>query len=326
MKKGQILEGIVSRMDFPNKGVTETEEGIVSVKNVLPGQKIRLQVTKLRNGRAEGRLLCVLAPAPLEKTPDCPCFGSCGGCLSLSLPYEEQLAVKEQQVRRLLDACLLPAQGEYDFAGILDSPVQYGYRNKMEFSFGNSYKDGPLVLGMHRRGSFYDVDSAAHCQIVDEDFRQIVAATEIFFRTLPEKGREVTHFHRLHHTGYLRHLLIRKAAKTGEILAALVTTGQRPASWGEGEEARKTEEEILDDYKELLLRLPLAGSFAGILHIRNDSVSDVVQSDETTVLFGRDYFYEELLGLRFRISVFSFFQTNSYGAEVLYDTVRRFVM
>ncbi len=326
MKKGQILEGIVSRMDFPNKGVTETEEGIVSVKNVLPGQKIRLQVTKLRNGRAEGRLLSVLAPAPLENTPACPCFGSCGGCLSLSLPYEEQLAVKEQQVRRLLDACLLPAQGEYDFAGILDSPVQYGYRNKMEFSFGNSYKDGPLVLGMHRRGSFYDVDSAAHCQIVDEDFRQIVAATEIFFRTLPEKGREVTHFHRLHHTGYLRHLLIRKAAKTGEILAALVTTGQRPASWGEGEEARKTEEEILDDYKVLLSGLPLAGSFAGILHIRNDSVSDVVQSDETTVLFGRDYFYEELLGLRFRISVFSFFQTNSYGAEVLYDTVRRFVM
>ena len=71
--------------------------------------------------------------------------------------------------------------------------------------------------------------------------------------------------------------------------------------------------------------LPLEGSFAGILHIRNDSLADVVQSDETRILYGKDYFYEELLGLKFRISPFSFFQTNSLGAEVLYETARGYV-
>ncbi len=76
---------------------------------------------------------------------------------------------------------------------------------------------------------------------------------------------------------------------------------------------------------EKLVSLPLDGRLAGILHTENDSLADVVQSDATHILYGQDYFYEELLGLRFRISPFSFFQTNSLGAEVLYDTARGFV-
>ena len=85
------------------------------------------------------------------------------------------------------------------------------------------------------------------------------------------------------------------------------------------------ETELLEGFKERLLALPLDGAFAGILHIRNDSLADVVQSDETTVLYGKGYFYEELLGLKFQITPFSFFQTNSLGAEVLYETARSYV-
>ena len=75
----------------------------------------------------------------------------------------------------------------------------------------------------------------------------------------------------------------------------------------------------------MLLKLPLHGKIVGILHMVNDSVADVVRSDETKLLYGRDYFYEEILGLRFRITAFSFFQTNSLGAEVLYSTAREFI-
>lgn len=81
----------------------------------------------------------------------------------------------------------------------------------------------------------------------------------------------------------------------------------------------------LNEWKERLLALSLKGKFAGILHTINDSLADVVQSDRTDILYGQDYFYEELLGLKFRISTFSFFQTNSLGAEVLYDTARSYV-
>ena len=110
---------------------------------------------------------------------------------------------------------------------------------------------------------------------------------------------------------YLRHLLVRKAAKTGEILVALVTT--------------TTMEADLQEYVNLLLDLKLSGKIAGILHIQNDSVADIVQSDKTDILYGKDYITEELLGLQFKISTFSFFQTNSLGAEVLYNTAREFI-
>ena len=314
MKKGQILEGIVQRIDFPNKGIVETEEGICIVKNVLPGQRVRCSVSKVRNGRAEGRLLQIVETSPSECGSPCPHFGHCGGCTYLSLPYEEQLAIKEAQVKKLLES-VLGKQGTWQFEGIKASPVRFGYRNKMEFSFGDEIKDGPLALGMHKRGSFYDIVSVTECQIIDEDYRRILCCVKEYFAGLQDQGVEIRYYHRLRHIGYLRHLLVRKAAKTGEILIGLVTTAQAPDGCGE----------ILEGFCRKLLGLDLEGKIAGILHITNDAVADVVQSDETRILYGKDFFYEELLELRFKVSVFSFFQTNSYGAEVLYHTAREYI-
>lgn len=306
MKKGQVVTGIVERVDFPNKGIVKTEDGVCVVKNALPGQKVRAGINKVRKGKAEGRLLEVEEKSPIEIDSPCPHFGLCGGCTFISLPYEEQLAVKEGQVKRLLDSVLNRQQEPWIFEGIKASPVQFGYRNKMEFSFGDEVKDGPLSLGMHKRGSFYDIVSVTDCQIVDADYRAILTYTRDYFA---KEG--LPFYHRLRHEGFLRHLLVRKAARTGEILVALVTTSQiapELQSWVDG-----------------LLALSLEGKFAGILHIINDSVADVVKSDETRILYGQDYFYEELLGLKFKISTFSFFQTNSLSAEVLYETAREYV-
>ena len=311
MKKGQVLTGIVERVDFPNKGIVITDEGSCTVKNVLPGQKVTFVVSKKRNGRAEGRLLQVEENSSLEVGSPCPHFGDCGGCTYLSLPYEEQLRIKETQVHTLLSHALAGQEQEWCFEGIKGSPRQLSYRNKMEFSFGDEYKDGPLALGMHKRGSFYDIVTVSECRIVDEDYREILTLTRNYFGG-------TAFYHRLRHEGYLRHLLVRKATKTGEILIALVTTSQLDGLQGE-ETAR------LEEWKNQLLDLNLVGKITGILHIVNDSVADVVQSDRTDILYGQDYFYEELLGLKFKISTFSFFQTNSLGAEVLYETARDYI-
>mgnify|MGYP000757123420 CR=1 FL=1 len=310
MKKGDYCEAVVETIEFPNKGVLHIDGERVIVKNALPGQTIRFVINKKRKGKCEGRLLEVLAPSSLEQTEGtCPHFGICGGCLYQSLPYEEQLKIKEQQVKSLIDGVC----SSYVFEGIKGSPVFKGYRNKMEFSFGDEFKDGPLALGMHRRGSFYDIVNTPECQIVNQDFCKILTYTLEYFTE-----KKAGYYKKLQHVGYLRHLLVRRAVKTGEILAALVTSGQT-------ETLETGEEELLEGWRAGLLSLPLEGSFAGILHIRNDSLADVVQSDETRILYGKDYFYEELLGLNFRISPFSFFQTNSLGAEVLYETARGYV-
>lgn len=312
MKKGQVYEGIVERIDFPNKGIVIVEEengsqGKCVVKNALPGQKVRFLVNKLRKGKAEGRLLEIIEKSASEKTEGvCPHFGICGGCTYISLPYEKQLEIKEKQVKDLLDSVLCKQDVPCVFESVKRSPKEYEYRNKMEFSFGDEVKDGPLSLGMHKRGSFYDVVKVDSCQIVDEDYREILSTTLAYFDNL-----NASFYHRLRHEGYLRHLLVRKASKTGEILIALVTTTQ--------------ENYDLSEFVKILLDLDLSGKIVGILHTKNDSLADVVQSDETVTLYGQDYFYEELLGLKFKISEFSFFQTNSFGAEVLYQTAREYI-
>ena len=324
MKKGQVYEGSVVRVDFPNKGIVCVGDETAVVKNSLPGQKVKFSVNKVRKGKAEGRLLEVTEKSPLETGRTCSLFGLCGGCTYLSLPYEEQLKVKEEQVKRLLDSVLNKQEEAWAFEGIKGSPKAYEYRNKMEFSFGDEYKDGPLALGMHKRGSFYDIVTVADCEIVDADYRLILQTVRDYFARV-----KVSFFHRMSHEGYLRHLLVRKASRTGEILVALVTTSQDPWQGETAVEGSLDADALITGFKDLLLSLEqdgkLVGKFAGILHITNDSIADVVQSDHTELLYGQEYFYEELLGLKFKISTFSFFQTNSYSAEVLYQTARDYV-
>lgn len=304
MKKGEIYEGIIGRFDFPDKGIIDHSEGRIAVKHALPGQKVRVMINKKRGGKCEGRILEVIEPSSLEYAENpCPHFGICGGCTYQTIPYEEQLKIKEQQVKTLLDGVVTD---DYVFEGIKPSPVADAYRNKMEFSFGDEYKDGPLSLGMHKRGSFYDVVTTTECKIVDTDFCDILKATKEFFEALG-----IGFYKKMQHTGYLRHLLVRRAVKTGEILVDLITTTQ--------------EELDLKPFVEKLMNLSLNGRIVGILHTLNDSLADVVKSDRTDILYGQDYFYEELLGLKFQISPFSFFQTNSLGAEVLYETARSYV-
>lgn len=306
MKKGQIYEGIIERVDFPNKGIVfvPEEEQYVIVKNGIPGQKIRFMINKFKRGNAEGRLLEVLEKSPLEtREPVCSIFPACGGCMYQTMPYEEQVQMKEGQIRRIMDPVV---KGEYVFEGVKYSPKEFHYRNKMEFSFGDEFKDGPLSLGLHKKGSTYDVLTAGDCQLVHEDMDKILLCVLNYF-----KERNVSYYKKMQHVGYLRHLLLRRGDTTGEILVNLVTTTQ--------------EEYDLTPLVEELLALELEGKIVGILHILNDSLSDVVKSDETRILYGQDFFYEKLLGLEFKITPFSFFQPNSKGAEVLYETVREYI-
>lgn len=306
MKKGQVLEGTIEKVEFPNKGVvTVAEEGkSVIVKNGIPGQKVKFCVNKFKRGNAEGRLLEVLEKSPLEtRKPVCSIFPACGGCMYQTMSYEAQMDMKAEQVKNILNEAV---NGEYLFEGVKASPKEFAYRNKMEFSFGDEYKDGPLTLGLHKKGSTYDVLTASDCKLVHDDMTKILNCVLEYF-----KERNVSYYKKMQHTGYLRHLLLRRGDRTGEILVNLVTTTQ--------------EEHDMSPLKEALLNLELEGKIVGFLHILNDSLSDVVQSDETRIIYGQDYFYEKLLNLEFKITPFSFFQPNSRGAEVLYSTVRDYI-
>ena len=303
MKKGQTYTGTVSLVSFPNKGHVQCEDGMAIVKNVIPGQIVTFAVNKKHGDRCEGRLISVDKESDIENNPDrCRHFGICGGCVYQSVNYDSQLSIKAGQVKELLDSVC----NDYEFEGIKGSPVLNGYRNKMEFSFGDEYKDGPLSLGLHRRGSFHDIVTVSDCHIVDEDYRKILNASREYFAS-----SGLPFYHKLLHEGYLRHLIVRKALRTGEIMIDLVAATQYSPD--------------LSGFVDAMLSLKLDGTITGILNTHNDSLADAVQNDSTDILYGRDYIYEELLGLRFKITPFSFFQTNTPGAELLYEKVREYI-
>lgn len=317
MKKNEFYEGMVTSLKFPNKGIVyvEDEDAYVQVKNTLPGQRVRFQLKKVKKKRPEGNLTEVLVPSEIEKAvPPCPHFSECGGCAYQTLPYEEQKKLKLNQVKALLDT----VYPDFPLDECVESPRIWEYRNKMEFSFGDEVKDGPLTLGLHKRGSFYDIVSVPDCQIIDEDLRKVLKTTQDFFRNAKLGGKSIDFYHKMRHEGVLRHLLVRKGLKTGEMLICLVTSSQGGIDSAEGKQ-------LLEKYKDTLLALETTGTFAGILHMTNDSLSDVVKADAVDILYGKDYFYDELLGLRFRITPFSFFQTNSAGAEKLYSLAREYI-
>lgn len=228
-----------------------------------------------------------------------------------SVPYDRQLEIKESEMRQLF----VPVMGEEHFdainEGIVGSPKSSEYRNKMELSFGNEEKDGPLRLGMHRRGSFYDIEEVYDCRIMDSTFRKILTITADYYRN---KG--LNFFHKMAHTGYLRHLLLRKGEKSNQYLIDIVTSTDIDGEY---------EKSLLDEWCSLILSEFTDGRIRGILHTRNDRPADAIIDEGTEILYGTDYFYDELLGLNFKVTPFSFFQTNSLGAEKLYETAREFI-
>ncbi len=306
MKKGETYSGVITRVDFMNKGIALCENGEnVIIKNTLPGQTVTFRINKKRGGRCEGRLISVDEKSPLEvRKPVCSEFPECGGCRYQTMAYEEQLSMKEAQVKRLIGDMACEDNAEWLPAAA--SPHEYAYRNKMEFSFGDAYKDGPMTLGLHKLGTTYDVLTAADCRIVHSDFGKILSCVLDY---CTEAGLPA--YKKMAHTGCLRHLLIRRSESTGEILAAIVTTS-----------------ECAHDFAELcrrVLELELEGKIGGFIHIVNDALSDTVRCDEMHILYGKDYITEHILGLTFKVSLFSFFQTNTLGAEVLYKTAREFI-
>ena len=302
MKKNDIVEVVITDISFPNKGRGLVENIPITIKNTIPGQKVSARITKKRDGAAEGQLKEILERSPLESEKGCSHCDICGGCSYQRLSYGEENSLKENMVLKILKNAGIE---DFEFEGLIPAPEERGYRNKCEFSFGDSEKDGELALGMRKRNSFYEVVTLKDCNIIDEDFIKIIDGTLKFFTE-----REIPFYHKKRHDGQLRHLVVRKAAFTGEILINLITTSAYTFS--------------TEEYSEEMLKLPLNGKIAGVLHTLNDVLSDIVQSDATNILYGNDYFYETLLGLKFKISAFSFFQTNSKGAEKLYSVVRKY--
>ena len=304
MRKGEKLEIIIEGIDYPNKPYGfYNEKKVFPQGNAIIGQKVAGFVTKMRKDKIEIKRLEIIERASNEINPKCQYFNLCGGCTYQNLSYSDQLELKVSQVQKLLENNI---KSEYVLEKTVESPTEFEYRNKMEFTFGNSEKDGPLTLGLHKKGSFFDIINVNECLLMDEDFRKILDFSVKYFE---EKG--LPFYHKVSHEGYLRYLVIRKGDKTKELLVNLITSSQLTFDTSE--------------WLESILGLNLSSKIAGVLHTLNDNISDTVNSEEETILYGSRDINEKIFDLNFRISPYSFFQTNSLGVEKLYEKVLDYV-
>lgn len=306
VKKNEIIDLNIENVEFPNKSSGTYEGETIRFKGGIQGQRVKVRAQKWKKGIMEGKILEVIEKSPMETENGCIHFGVCGGCTYQTLSYENELKYKESQVRSLFQKEEL----DINLLGIEPSPIVSGYRNKMEYTFGDEEKDGPLALGLHMKGRFYEVVNTNDCNIVNDDFTIIREAVREYFT-----NNGVNFYNTRKHEGVLRHLVIRRSETTKEILINLVTTSYYDdldiSVFNEG-------------FVNMLEMLELEASIVGILHTINDGLGDVVKADYLRLLYGKDFITEKILGLRFKVSPFSFFQTNSIGAEKLYSIAREF--
>jgi 23S rRNA (uracil1939-C5)-methyltransferase len=288
--RDQEIELVVDRLAYGGRGVARHGELVVFVSRALPGDRVRARVTKFKRRYVEARTIELLEPGPGRVDARCAHFGICGGCAWQDLDYPEQLRHKHAQVVDALERI-------GGFTGVEPEPMVaaqelYGYRNKVEYSWSQG-PDGPS-LGFHQLGRWDRLIAIDHCHIVPDIANDVRRAFERWAR---EQGLEA--HNQRSSGGWLRHLVVREGAATGELLAMLVTApGDVPA---------------VDRLAELL-----PAGVVGVVHAVNAGVAEITGGLDHSVLIGRDWFSERIGGLDFQVSPGAFMQTNTVMAEQLY--------
>ncbi len=315
-KKKPEIKGIqISSYAAEGKSIATLEDGkVLFVENAIPGDVVDVRVTKNKKSWAEGKVTKLITPSPTRIQPFCEHFGVCGGCKWQMVPYEQQIAYKQQQVQDQLTRIghiELP-----EMQPISGSPKQQYYRNKLEFTFsmlryrtheeitaaGEAVIPQEPALGFHAPGLFDKVVEINQCYLQTEPTNKLLQVLRDY-----SKLHNLPYYNYREHTGWLRNVVLR-VARTGEILVNLVIQ----------HEDKPKRIALLDH---LLKEIP---EITTLHYTINGKVNDSIHDLEVHTYHGKGYIEETLEEFKFKISPKSFFQTNTYQAENLYRFTRDF--
>lgn len=310
-KRGEELEVEVLKMAFGGRGIAriQTEKGelVVFIPNTIPGQKVRCRVVKSRKNHVETKLISVLERSPDEVvTP----FQAIPGAPYATLPLDLQEKYKTETTIDLMRRIGKVENSEVKFEEFISSPLNWHYRNKMEYSFGairydlDSHEEvDDFGLGFKHRGTWWMVEN------LDADSGLFDAAIESKLHKVREYciNTGLPAWHAPRREGFFRFLTVRKSYLEDRVLFNLVTTGDG------------LEKFDLNAFASFLDSL-YGEKFAGLIHTENNDTGDRVQPLEGSgeQIAGEDHITESLHGLHFDIRMQSFFQTNPKSAEKLY--------
>lgn len=295
---GKLLELRITDAEYPNLSIAENGDEKICFKNGIIGQKVIVKRGKITDGYSSGKLIDILEDSPLQTETGCPRVKDCGGCRYQELTYDEETNYKKHIIQKLYDGLNLGKTVKF-----YQAPSISSYRNKMEYSFGDEVKDGPLTLGLHKKNRFYEIVDNRDCNIVNPSFDKIRIFTQEFFRE-----REIKAYHRKRNDGELKFLIVRYSFAHNEIMLNLVT-----------KDFEKLNDQILEEYIQKITSQPIEAKIISIFHTISNSLADAVVPEKVSHLYGKTYLKESINGLEFKISPFSFFQPNPKSAEKLYE-------
>lgn len=305
------IEGIAAE----GKAIARVDNKVIFIPYAVPGDIVDLQVTRKKSHYAEATIASIIQPSPMRIQPFCKHFGVCGGCKWQSLPYEEQLKAKQQQVEDVLTRI-----GKVPFPKILPiigSKKTKAYRNKLEFGFSNKkwltkeqIESGVVfsdmnAVGFHIPGAFDKILDLKECFLMDDFNNRIRNGLRSY---VIEKG--YSFFDLRNQNGLLRNMMLRKTS-TGEIMV-LLQFCIREAQ--EEKEAQDVLQWIKTTFPEI----------TSLLYVNNTKCNDTISDLYIYKYSGTDCIYEQMEDLQFKIGPKSFYQTNSEQAFTLYKVVREF--
>jgi 23S rRNA (uracil1939-C5)-methyltransferase len=295
--RDQELDLTIESLAYGGNGVARLDGFVVFVRRGLPGDRVRARVTKVQRRHAEALATEVLEPGPQRVDAPCAHYPACGGCRFQDLAYEAQIAAKQAQV-----ADALVRIGSVDsppLEPIVPAEEIFHYRNKLEYSF-TQVDDGP-TLGFHKSGRWDEVLEVERCWLTTDLGNAIRNTVRDWAR-----AERLVAYDQAEQTGYLRHLVVREARRTQQVLVQLVTARGERFDTGH--------------FADVLRRFPEVRS----IHWSENASAAEVTNLPTTLLWGDEAIEEELCGLRFRVRPNAFLQTNTVMAERVYRLVREF--
>ena len=312
IKKGQLLELNIEKMAFGGPGIGFVDGFVVFVPKSAPGDKVRVKVYKKKRDYAEARIVEILQPSAARVTPACPYYPFCGGCQWQHIAYEHQLKYKVALVREALNKMV--GLDTVQIKEIIPSEKITGYRNKMEFSFSPrrwalpqempiSLEEKSFALGLHLPGTFDKVIDISRCLLQPEMANEILGLVKE-----QAKKSGLPAYNIKTHQGFWRYLTLRHSVAFGEWMVNIVTSEENPP--------------VMKSLSEKLVE-----AIAGIKSIVNNvskKRAGVAIGDYERVIWGEATIKEKIGRYIFQISANSFFQTNTRGAEVLYQIVDRY--
>lgn len=311
MRMNTIVELTIDSIGFEGVAIGRLDGVVHFVTGALPGEVVRARVLRKKQRFVEAELVEVVEPSPERTVPPCPHFGACGGCKWQHLSYQQQIHWKRQHVIDAFERIGHVAVGTVH--ATKGCQPQFGYRNKMEFSFGGSKWltneqiasgetfDMSFALGLHVPKRFDKVLDIDHCLLQSDIGNTVLAATHALAR---EFG--IAAYHQRRHDGFARNLVVRTSASTGAVMCVLITTTP----------SNKAEQGFVDAWMQQGAMLPPGST---LLHAVNDTwspvaVGQIVRTEGPGVL------EETSHGVTYSISPFSFFQTNTFQLPTLVGT------